>query len=123
MRIAYVVNSYPKISHSFVRREILALERTGFEITRLAIRGWENPLADEADINEARQTRYILKAGPFGILGAVVFSLLSQPRGFFRALGASLRMMRKHSKTFVHPVIYFVEACVAGQWLRVAEVD
>ena len=35
MRIAYLVNVYPKISHSFVRREILELERKGFEIQRI----------------------------------------------------------------------------------------
>ena len=29
-RIAYLVNQYPKVSHSFIRREILALERQGF---------------------------------------------------------------------------------------------
>lgn len=37
MRIAYLVNQYPKISHSFIRREILALERQGFEVVRIAI--------------------------------------------------------------------------------------
>ena len=29
MRIAYLVNQYPKVSHIFIRREILALERRG----------------------------------------------------------------------------------------------
>jgi hypothetical protein len=30
MRIAYFINQYPKVSHSFIRREILALERQGW---------------------------------------------------------------------------------------------
>lgn len=38
MRIAYLVNQYPKVSHSFIRREILALEREGLEVTRISIR-------------------------------------------------------------------------------------
>jgi len=29
LRVAYLVNQYPKVSHSFIRREILALERQG----------------------------------------------------------------------------------------------
>ena len=41
MRIAYLINQYPKVSHSFIRREILALERQGFEIMRISIRGWD----------------------------------------------------------------------------------
>ena len=40
MRVAYLVNQYPKISHSFIRREIHALERLGLAIDRIAIRGW-----------------------------------------------------------------------------------
>ena len=27
LRVAYLTNQYPKVSHSFIRREILALER------------------------------------------------------------------------------------------------
>ena len=35
MRIAYFINQYPKVSHSFIRREILALERQGIEVQRI----------------------------------------------------------------------------------------
>ncbi len=34
MKIGYLVNQYPKVSHTFVRREIHALEQEGFEIVR-----------------------------------------------------------------------------------------
>ena len=40
MKIAYLVNHYPAISHSFIRRELLALERQGHEILRISLRGW-----------------------------------------------------------------------------------
>ena len=40
MRIAYLMNQYPMVSHVFIRREILALERRGVEIMRIALRGW-----------------------------------------------------------------------------------
>jgi len=35
MKLAYLVNRYPSISHSFIRREIEALERRGAEIIPL----------------------------------------------------------------------------------------
>lgn len=38
--IAYFTNQYPKVSHSFVRREILALEAHGVQVHRFALRGW-----------------------------------------------------------------------------------
>ena len=49
MKIAYFVNQYPKVSHSFIRREILAVERQGLEVLRIALRGWDGPLPDEED--------------------------------------------------------------------------
>jgi hypothetical protein len=39
MRIAYLVNQFPKGSHTFIRRETLALERQGIEVFRIALRG------------------------------------------------------------------------------------
>ena len=63
MRIAYLINQYPKISHSFIRREILALERQGFEVVRVALRGWAGELVDEEDLIERKRTRYVLRDG------------------------------------------------------------
>lgn len=34
MKIAYLFNQYPKVSHSFIRREIRALEEMGCVVTR-----------------------------------------------------------------------------------------
>ncbi len=46
MRIAYLVNQYPKPSHTFIRREIQALERLGADVFRISLRGWKDQLAD-----------------------------------------------------------------------------
>ena len=42
MRVAYLINQYPKVSHTFIRREILALERQGVTVMRVraARLGW-----------------------------------------------------------------------------------
>ena len=79
MRIAYLINQYPKVSHSFIRREILALERQGFEIMRISIRGWDNDLVDDADLAEREKTRYVLQSGWLAIAGAVLISAISRP--------------------------------------------
>ena len=60
MRIAYLINQYPKVSHSFIRREILALERQGFEIMRISLRGWDNDLVDDADSRRTRENQICL---------------------------------------------------------------
>ena len=52
LKIAYFINHYPKVSHSFIRREILALERRGFRVQRIALHGWNDELPDREDRRE-----------------------------------------------------------------------
>jgi colanic acid/amylovoran biosynthesis glycosyltransferase len=61
--VAYILNHYPKVSHSFIRREILELERRGLRIFRVSVRGWDAPLVDPADIAELKKTTFVLQAG------------------------------------------------------------
>jgi colanic acid/amylovoran biosynthesis glycosyltransferase len=71
-RIAYLVNQYPKVSHSFIRREILALEQRGWQIFRLSIRGWDAELVDPEDIAELGQTTFVLKSGALQLITAIL---------------------------------------------------
>src|SRR6516165_1696710 len=70
IKIAYLVNRYPAITHSFIRREILALERLGNEILRISIRGWSEQQRDERDQQEQLRTRYVLRDGAFPLIEA-----------------------------------------------------
>src|SRR4051794_15803607 len=48
--IAYLINQYPQTSHSFIRREIQALEaRHGLSVRRFTVRRFDGNLADERD--------------------------------------------------------------------------
>ena len=62
--VAYLVNLYPKISHSFIRREIQALESQGVVVHRFAIRRTAEPLVDDADREELAKTKVLLELGP-----------------------------------------------------------
>ncbi|MTE01515.1 glycosyltransferase [Paracoccus sp. YIM 132242] len=61
--IGYVINTYPRPSHSFIRREILALEAAGWTIHRFAMRGNAAELVDPADQSEHAQTEHVLESG------------------------------------------------------------
>jgi colanic acid/amylovoran biosynthesis glycosyltransferase len=76
MRIAYLINQYPKVSHSFIRREILALEQRGIDIFRIALRGWDGEIVDQEDILERKRTRYVLRDGALPLLFAMVRMLV-----------------------------------------------
>lgn len=56
MKIAYLVNQYPRVSHSFIRSEILALESVGVPVVRIAIRRSPEPLVTAADYQEQEKT-------------------------------------------------------------------
>ena len=49
MKVAYVVNQYPHVSHAFIRREIAALEALGVEVTRFSVRPPPVSLVDPGD--------------------------------------------------------------------------
>lgn len=68
VRILYLVNIYPRTSHTFIRREILALVGLGFEFVRVSVRAPENGLIDASDLEDAARTHMLLRRGAFGLL-------------------------------------------------------
>ena len=118
MKIAYLVNQYPKVSHSFIRREILALEARGFEVTRIALRGWAEELPDPVDRNEQARTRYVLRRGILPVLIDALRVMVRSPRRFARALRHAVRMARRSERPLPYHLIYLAEACRVLRWVR-----
>jgi glycosyltransferase involved in cell wall biosynthesis len=118
LKITYLVNHYPKVSHSFIRREILALERQGFEVQRLAIRGWEGPLPDAADRRERERTRYVLRDGPLALLVPTLLALLRSPTRFLAAVRLALKVARDSDRSRSYHLVYLAEACRILPWVH-----
>lgn len=118
MRIAYCINQYPKVSHSFIRREILALECQGFEVLRIALRGWDGDLVDAADLRERERTRYLLQGGLIALLPALLGMLLVAPRRLLQGLRLALRLGRHADQHWLFHLAYLAEACRMLRWLR-----
>src|SRR6516162_2426611 len=122
MRIAYLINQYPKVSHSFIRREILALERQGFEIMRISIRGWDTDLVDPADLTERHKTRFVLQSGWRSLAAAALSTCIARPVHFARALALAVRMGWRAERPLPFHVIYLIEACLILRWLSKSDV-
>lgn len=119
LKIAYFVNHYPKVSHTFIRREILALERRGFEVQRLALHGWDTPVPDEEDREERDRTRYVLRDGAAGLVLPTLYCVLRSPVRFLQAAALALEMSRAHrQRPLVYHLVYLAEACVVLSWLK-----
>ncbi|WP_369991820.1 glycosyltransferase family 4 protein [Pseudomonas xanthosomatis] len=120
MRIAYFINQYPKVSHSFIRREILALERQGLEVQRFALRGWDAELQDPEDLGERERTRYVLQGGLKGLLRPMLQVLRAAPKRFGAALCLALRVGWRADRPWPYHLVYLSEACQLLQWLQAA---
>lgn len=123
LRVAYLVNQYPKVSHSFIRREIQALERLGVAVDRFAVRGWSEPLPDAADRTERERTRYLLQHGLGSVAGAAMVMAATRPLRFARSFRLAWSMWRRSSRTLFHHLAYLAEACRLVQWTDAAPVD
>jgi colanic acid/amylovoran biosynthesis glycosyltransferase len=122
MRVAYLTNQYPHVRHTFIRREIVALERHGVEVLRLSVRESGADAPDPADHAEFTRTRAILKAGKAKLVAALVGDAVSRPARFLRALRQAIRFGRRSGGVLRH-VVYLAEACLLRRWLAAGRVD
>ncbi|MGN6529573.1 MAG: glycosyltransferase family 4 protein [Burkholderiaceae bacterium] len=118
MKVAYLVNQYPKVSHTFIRREIFALERQGLEVARFAIRGWDAEVKGDEDLAERDRTRHVLRGGVGGLLARAARRCIADPGRAWTALRAALAMGRQAERPWPYHLVYFLEACTVADWLR-----
>lgn len=118
MKVAYFINQYPKVSHSFIRREIQALERQGLEIDRYALRTNVSELVDEEDQKEYQSTHYILDESITSFLFSFIRTLFTRPVKFFTTFALAIRSGWKSDRGLLRHIIYFIEACVLNANLK-----
>lgn len=118
MRIAYLVNTYPRPSLSFVRREIQALERQGFEVRRFALRGDRAGLVDPADVAEWDRTEFVLARGGARLAFATLAAVLRAPGPSLAALRIALACGRRSPRGALRHLVYLAEAAYVAQRLR-----
>jgi glycosyltransferase involved in cell wall biosynthesis len=118
LKIAYLVNGYPRTSHSFIRREIRALESLGVEVLRHSQRPLDEPLVGEVDQEEFRRTRVVLSAGVAAHVGALLAVALRRPLAFAQAFATALQLGTRSERGPVLHLVYLAEAAVLERWLR-----
>ena len=116
MTIAYLVNQYPKVSHSFIRREIAGIEACGIPVARFSIRSCGSELVDEIDKLELEKTRIVLGIGKVGLLFALIRVAITRPIRFLTALGLMLQVGWRSERGILRHFAYLVEACVLLLW-------
>ncbi|MCE9567900.1 MAG: glycosyltransferase family 4 protein [Planctomycetes bacterium] len=117
MIVAYLVNQYPHVSHSFIRREIVGVEAAGVSVCRFAIRPPGKDVVDPADIEECSRTRSILSVSKISLVIAGIAMFFRHPVRWVRAFATAWRMGRAANRRLRH-LIYLTEACLLVRWLH-----
>jgi glycosyltransferase involved in cell wall biosynthesis len=118
LKIAYLVNMYPHVSHSFIRREIRALEGYGIEVERFSVRRVSVDLPDPDDRVEQRRTQSLLEAGLVRMLAATVAAGLRHPLRWLRVFFLASRMGWRSGRGVLRHWVYLAEACLLARRLR-----
>lgn len=118
MQVAYLTNTYPKGSHSFIRRELLALDLAGLSPGRIGIRPSTERLVDPLDRLEETRTHQILGNGAWTLVVRAGFTLLSRPRHALAALAAALTVGYGSASGVTLHLAYLAEAAFLLTWCR-----
>ncbi|WP_371194964.1 glycosyltransferase family 4 protein [Glaciecola sp. SC05] len=111
MKILYLINQYPKVSHTFIRREIQALEKHGVEVKRVAMRSDDFNEMSDIDKAEYKKTFYVLKVAPVALLKQLISTVISKPATFWVVLKIMFKMYRQSNQSLIKHIIYIVESC------------
>lgn len=93
------------------------MERQGFEVQRIALRGWQESLPDAEDRQEQQKTQYVLKTGLRGLLFPWLLKLIRSPLKMHTALCLAIRLSRQTDGRLMHHVACVAEASRILIWL------
>jgi len=120
--IAYLTGEYPKISHTFIQREIAALRALGVEVMPCTVRRPPHDRVVGADQEEeAARTFGILETArraPHRLIGAHLGWLVRAPGRWAAALGLAWRTRAPGAKAALYQLFYFLEAGLLADHLR-----
>ena len=118
-RLAYLTSEYPALSHTFILREIEALEERGHTVYPISV--GKPRYADQfgpKEHKEAKRTPVIkdkfLAATFFGLL----FILFNNPLDLFRMAGRTTQAWKANPLKPLHAWAYFLQACCIIRWMR-----
>ena len=124
MKILYLLNTYPRPSHSFVRREIRALERLGHTVRRMAMRATSDPLVETQDIVEDRLTEHVLGPGATVRLARALLTQMARaPLASLAALRLAMAGAAASGGGRLRHLVYVAEAAHVAALCRAKRIE
>ena len=115
MRIAYLTGEYPRVTDTFIQREVAALRQHGkADGTTVHTFSVRSPKAldalSETQQQERDRTSYLLPINPLELLIAHVTLLIAHPARYFKALALAWQTRQLGIRGTLYQLIYFLEA-------------
>jgi glycosyltransferase involved in cell wall biosynthesis len=119
--VAYLTGDYPKVSHTFILREVQAVRAAGVPVITCSIR--KPPAAEfkgQEELAARAETFYVIEAArnPLRLLSAHGRALVRSPGTWLRTLALAVRMRAPGLKALLWQIFYFLEAGVLADHLR-----
>ena len=118
-RLAYLLSSYPAISHTFFLNEITELRKLGFSIDVASINKpvWASGSAPELEASALETTFYVKAINPARALLVLLKILFTRPGVVLRGLRAALQLDAFDLAASSYALFYLAEALLLGDWL------
>jgi colanic acid/amylovoran biosynthesis glycosyltransferase len=122
--LAYLTSVYTRVSHSFIRAEVLQLRALGHTVHTFSVREADaSELISDEIRDEHARTDYILKQGFVRLLAYSVLEFGRTPRKALSALVLAARCGWPGLKGRLWCYAYFLEACYLSRRLRAKGVE
>lgn len=122
MRIIYIIGTYPRLTETFIDREISTLEKLGAEIKLVSIRRPSGALSQD-QIELIERIQYLLPVNIISLFVGHLKYAVGHPRKYFGTLFYLISRphpsIRSRIKTFIH----FGEGVYAAHLLRQVPFD
>jgi len=118
-RIVYLLHRFPRITDTFIKREIRSLQIAGTDVRVISV--WKpNERETTPDIlaQWAPDTHFIFPRSTASILRMVITVIWRSPHRFFATLYLALSTSRPGIRGLAYQVFYFLEAILVAQELR-----
>jgi colanic acid/amylovoran biosynthesis glycosyltransferase len=119
-RLAYLLSSYPAISHTFFLNEIVELKKLGFTIDVASINKpvWASGSLPELEAAALETTFYLKATHPVRIVLILLKIMFTKPGVIFRGLRSALQLDGWNLASSGYTLFYLVEAWLLGDWLN-----
>jgi glycosyltransferase involved in cell wall biosynthesis len=119
MRLAYLVGTYPAVSHTFIAREVEELRGRGVDVYTFSVRRpGADQLLDDADRRRAAETPSIQPPDWTALLLAHARALSRSPGRWLATLRLAVSLSPGGARATLWQAFYFVEAILVWDWCR-----